>query len=386
MGIDTKKDTVGQTIAADQLLEAAKARKCWACDCLGSTLSTVDKAIPKEKLTSNLRESIQAAQAKVQPPEIECRGCKVCFPAVALNALADVADPEALEAVACPAEEVAPREGWPPLAGNHTVLGYQRPVAICTLNSEDLWNELVDLQPEGIAVVGMLNTENLGIERLIQNVVANPNIRFLIACGEDSRRKIGHLPGQSLVALGKNGLGERFKIIGAKGRRPIIRNLKPAMVDHFRQTVEIIDMVGKLAAPSIVTTATSLAKRNPGPATPYQTEATVPVVSGIIPDKMVSDSNGFFVIYPDQTRGVISLEHFSNDGVLTTLIEGKTASELYHPAVERKLLSRLDHACYLGRELARAENSLKTGEKYTQDAAPERLESSDLGGCSNGCN
>ena len=48
-----------------------------------------------------------------------------------------------------------------------------------------------------------------------------------------------------------------------------------------------------------------------------------------------------------------------------------TAAELYHPAIERGLVSRLDHAAYLGRELSRAEHSLISGEPYIQDAAPE---------------
>jgi len=385
MGIDTKKDSTGLEIAADQLLEAAKARKCWACNCLGSTLSTIDKAVPKERQTSKLQESIEAAKTKVLPQEIECRGCDICFPAIALNALADVADPEALEAAACPAEDVTPRDGWPPLAGNYTALGFQRSVAICTLNNEDLWGKIVATQPESVAVVGMLNTENLGIERLIQNITANPNIRFLILCGEDSKRKVGHLPGQSLLALSKNGIGDRHKIIGAKGRRPVLRNIESGMIDHFIENVEIIDMIGEISVDRILSVSASHAEKNPIPSATYLGNQTVSVVSGTIPDRMVSDPNGYFVIYPDQKRGIISLEHFSNDGVLTTLIEGKTASELYHPTIERKLLSRLDHACYLGRELARAEQSIKTGEKYTQDAAPERIVSSESCGCSNEC-
>lgn len=386
MSMDKKIESTGLKTAADQLLEAAKARKCWACNCLGSTLSTIDKAVPKEMQTTKLQESIKAAKTKVLPPEIECRGCDVCFPAIALNALADVADPEALEAAACPAEDVIPRVGWPPLAGNYTTLGYQRSVAICTLNSEELWGKVIAAQPENVAVVGMLNTENLGIERLIQNVTTNPNIRFLILCGDDSKRKIGHLPGQSLLALSQNGIGDRHKIIGAKGRRPVLRNIESGMIDHFIANIEVIDMIGETSINKILSVSASHAEKNQGPSDTYLGNQTLSVVSGTIPDKMVSDPNGFFVVYPDHKRDIISLEHFSNDGVLSTLIEGKTASELYHPVIERKLISRLDHACYLGRELARAEQSLKTREKYTQDAAPERLADSGTCGCSSGCN
>jgi tetrahydromethanopterin S-methyltransferase subunit A len=322
----------------------------------------------------------------VEPPEIECRGCEVCFPAVALNVLADVTDPEALETAVCPAEKVSPGDGWPPLTGNFTVLGYQRPVAICTLNSEGLWTEVADARPNNTAIVGMLNTENLGIERLIHNLTANPNIRYLIVCGEDSQRKVGHLPGHSLIALSKNGIGERSKIIGAKGRRPVLRNIEPSMIDHFRRNVEITDMIGEISVGNILSTAALFAAKNPGPAETFQAKQSVSVECGYIPDRMASDPNGFFVVYPDQARGVISLEHFSNNGVLTTLIEGNTAAEVYHPAVEMKLLSRLDHACYLGRELAKAEQSLRTGKKYVQDAAPERSVMANTCGYSSGRN
>jgi len=86
---------------------------------------------------------------------------------------------------------------------------------------------------------------------------------------------------------------------------------------------------------------------------------------------MVSDPAGYFVIYVDRVRGMLSLEHYLNDGLLDTVIEGSSAAELYTPAIDRGLISRLDHAAYLGRELARAEESLRSGEPFVQDAAPE---------------
>jgi tetrahydromethanopterin S-methyltransferase subunit A len=58
-------------------------------------------------------------------------------------------------------------------------------VAVCTLNSEDVARRLKDRVPDGLAIVGTLHTENLGIERIIRNTLANPNIRFLILCGQD---------------------------------------------------------------------------------------------------------------------------------------------------------------------------------------------------------
>ena len=86
---------------------------------------------------------------------------------------------------------------------------------------------------------------------------------------------------------------------------------------------------------------------------------------------MVSDPSGYFVIFVDHHRGMLSLEHYRNDGLLDVVIEGGSAAELYTPAIDQVLISRLDHAAYLGQELARAERSLKSGELFVQDAAPE---------------
>jgi tetrahydromethanopterin S-methyltransferase subunit A len=87
---------------------------------------------------------------------------------------------------------------------------------------------------------------------------------------------------------------------------------------------------------------------------------------------MVPDPAGYFVIYVDRARGRLSVEHFSNDGRLTTIIEGRSAPELYTVAIERGLVSRLDHAAYLGCELARAEHALFSREAYVQGKAPGR--------------
>ena len=43
---------------------------------------------------------------------------------------------------------------------------------------------------------------------------------------------------------------------------------------------------------------------------------------------------------------------------------------LQKPTIEKGLVSRLDHAAYLGKELARADESLRSGDPYVQDAAP----------------
>jgi len=55
------------------------------------------------------------------------------------------------------------------------------------------------------------------------------------------------------------------------------------------------------------------------------------------------------------------------------MMEGNSTGALYTEAIERNLVTRLDHAAYLGRELARAEQSLLQGTPFAQDAAPGAL-------------
>ena len=361
----------GLTEAAVQLQAAADARKCWACGCLRHALDAIDRALPGASRPASLAETMVSARARLVPQRYECLGCDVCYPAVALNALGTIGGCSLDEAV-CPTETVELRAGWPPLPGSYRVLRYQAPIAICTLNSEDLIDRVGAVGSEVVAIAGGLQTENLGIERLITNVLANPFIRFVIVCGADSQKAIGHLPGQSLVALARDGLNASRRILNAKGKRPVLRNLEPAAVDHFRRTIEVIDLIGVSDVEQIMTAVRASAERNPGPADPFAPNSVSQPIAGTVPAKMVSDPAGYFVIFIDRVRRLLNIEHYQNNGVLTTIIEGRSAAEVYMTAIERGLLWRLDHAAYLGCELARAEHALSSGIAYVQDAAPEQ--------------
>jgi hypothetical protein len=88
---------------------------------------------------------------------------------------------------------------------------------------------------------------------------------------------------------------------------------------------------------------------------------------------LVPDVAGFFVVYPDAWRKCLVVEHYTTAGGLDCVIEGRTPAALWNAVIARHLVSRLDHAACLGRELTRAERSLQTGETYAQDRAPGDL-------------
>ncbi len=140
--------------------------------------------------------------------------------------------------------------------------------------------------------------------------------------------------------------------------------------------MEVVDLIGISEIGPIMAAVRNCAGRDPGPGEPYAPNLTLVPVVGTVPQKMVSDPAGYFVIFVDRPRGLLNMEHYENNGVLTTIIEGRTAAEVYMTAIDRALLSRLDHAAYLGCELARAEHALLSGEPYVQDAAPERCSAS----------
>src|SRR4030067_3575189 len=65
----------------------------------------------------------------------------------------------------------------------------------------------------GAALAGTLQTENMGIEKIVCNVVGNPNIRHLVLCGEEV---YGHNSSTAVKSLLANGINEKRTIIGSE--------------------------------------------------------------------------------------------------------------------------------------------------------------------------
>jgi tetrahydromethanopterin S-methyltransferase subunit A len=68
-------------------------------------------------------------------------------------------------------------------------------------------------------------------------------------------------------------------------------------------------------------------------------------------------------------KGVISVEHYSPDNRLLRIIEGKDSADIYKKIIENHWITELSHAAYIGKELVRAELSMKFDFKYIQDGA-----------------
>ena len=144
---------------------------------------------------------------------------------------------------------------WPPISGDFEIGDPNHCVAICTLGKK------ISVDTE-YAIIGTCKTENIGIERVIINVISNPMIRYLILSGPEVP---GHLTGRSMRALYHNGVDpDTRKIIDAEGAIPYIENIPIEGIEQFREQVEFVDMINTNDPAKIDTKARELAAKNPG--------------------------------------------------------------------------------------------------------------------------
>jgi tetrahydromethanopterin S-methyltransferase subunit A len=127
---------------------------------------------------------------------------------------------------------------WPVTSGDYITGDINSRVAVVTLVSDyRAWNL------KNYAICGSCFTENFGIEKVIVNVLANPNINCLIVYGEES----DHLAGESLISLAENGVstmaGSR-KIIGSKSPIPYLNEIPMTAISRFLREIKVIDLVG----------------------------------------------------------------------------------------------------------------------------------------------
>jgi len=124
---------------------------------------------------------------------------------------------------------------WPIAPGDFDVGSVDSPVAIVIIG-----RGVVELPKDLYAIRGTVKTENIGIEKIVANIISNPRIRFLIVCGRD---EFGHYPGDAVLSLGKNGVNEQMRIQGSKSAIPFLCNIPRQAVERFLTQVEFVDLV-----------------------------------------------------------------------------------------------------------------------------------------------
>lgn len=296
---------------------------------------------------------------------------------------------------------------WPVSPGAYALGDPRAPVAVCTLTSNDLMHPLATLP--GVAIAGRLYTPNLGVEKIVVNVTANPAIRFLLLCGKES--PLFH-PGQALRALVSAGVTPEREIVGAEGYQPTLKNVPLARIEAFRRQVELVDCVGETDVVVLGERIAGLAARTPGPAGERWAEGYVGDAGATLPypppspemvarmramagsaegaaahaahgmgegslfasirpggrrEPLAYDPKGFFVITLDREAGEILCRHYQQDNTPAHEMRGHSAEAMLLGLLREELVTQLSHAGYLGGELAKAEAALRLALRYEQD-------------------
>jgi tetrahydromethanopterin S-methyltransferase subunit A len=142
--------------------------------------------------------------------------------------------------------KVKPHPEYPPEEGRYLRGNDFSPVAVAIIlncDADKVPPELERLVRAGIesgaALSGTVQTENIGFEKIVCNIVANPNIRYLVVGGPESE---GHLTGEAMKALIRSGVDEKKRIIGTSAPHPFLFNLPMEMIDRFRKQLSLIDL------------------------------------------------------------------------------------------------------------------------------------------------
>jgi tetrahydromethanopterin S-methyltransferase subunit A len=264
-------------------------------------------------------------------------------------------------------------DAWPVAEGRYRVGNKESPIAVCTMSSVDM-----EFPMDRIAIAGKCVTENMGIEKIVKNTVSNPNIRYMVICG---KVPMGHFVDNAIVSLIDNGVDSEGRIIGAKGGIPVVKNLSEEEIERFRRQVIPVSMAGETDVSKVMEKVDELFDRNPGPfvGQAVVSEDIETVQASHTEADFVPDPKGYFLIEPNLQTKEMVVTHYETSGKATQKIRGRTAEELYHTIMRMGLVSRLEHAAYMGRELARAEVAIRTGcqsagQIYNEESRSDKFE------------
>jgi tetrahydromethanopterin S-methyltransferase subunit A len=367
------------------LEEGMSLSKCQQCGCMKDMLEQLPRTLSlldKENIV-HLQKEIESWKTQIRHIKYSCLGCEYCFPADVSNILTKNF-PESIDTQNLNCNFEVRENIWPPVSGEYISFcdGARDScsVAVSTLGSPKLVEKIANNRPKELCIVGKTETENIGIDKIIKNTISNLSIRKIILTGQDPK---GHQSGRTLYALWENGIDEKMKVIGSPGKRPFLKNVTPQEVELFRQQVQVVDMIGCEDINEIMTkiqeVSTDIAPFNNSDKedvvlnldvktnTNMISTSITPIIRATDQQKIKLDKLGYFVILTQLKLNLITVEFYSYDNKLQQIIQGNNAKSIYLTIIRNNLISELTHAAYLGRELTKAELSMKYNFKYIQD-------------------
>ena len=79
------------------------------------------------------------------------------------------------------------------------------------------------------------------------------------------------------------------------------------------------------------------------------------------------DPKGYFTIKPFFSQKKVFVRYYDSKNTLKYTFDGINTLQIIQSIIKRKLISRLDHAAYLGKEIEKAIIALKNNLNYVQD-------------------
>jgi tetrahydromethanopterin S-methyltransferase subunit A len=256
---------------------------------------------------------------------------------------------------------------WPFVRGDHTVFDATAPVVVVTSGPSAIPKALAAHPPAGLSMIAVLHTADDAAD-LLRTLAANLAIQSVI-CVESEMGK--RLLGAALLRLGD---GDEAPA-GAVGTlmNTIASRIDSAELGALRRRVAFIDMLTCREASRITARVEKLLAAGAQPNAGFVTQTTDSGVPRVTLPRDThyesrADKAGRFKIRLEEQS--IAVEHLNGkENRLLRVIEGKTARDVCLALIRNGWVSKLDHAAYLGRELARAELALRSGRPFTQDSA-----------------
>lgn len=355
--------------------------KCRKCGCMKDTLETMMNELLKTKNDdfSEILNEVENSIKKMETIKYNWLGCKHCWSADITNsfddAFSELNSIHSVENIPVKSDDLYIL----PAIGEYHVLSLEHdsPVVVSTLGNAELADRISELKPKGLSIVGKTETENIGVEKIIKNVLAVPSIKYLILCGKDSE---GHYSGNTLLSLINNGVDKNMRVINSKGKKPVLSNTTKEEVDAFRNQIEVVNIIECEDLNKILEKIQELSEKatsscNCVGSCSVDNKKLIASSIEIIkseekdPNKVKLDKAGYFVIVPKADNNTILVEHYSYTNQLLRIIKGEDARNIYWTILENGWVTEMSHAAYLGKELTKAEMSIKLGFKYVQDKA-----------------
>src|ERR1700693_2023301 len=250
----------GAAPALDEIAHGMELKKCRKCGCMKDALDQAERAFEsaEEPEIRSLLPRIAVYQARMEPLAYECICCKKCWGADATIELANNFDEVELDICGNENEHVcggiksvigssnrsahaSSLAAWPPHPGDYIVGNPDGTVAICTLSNRDLPVRLIAAGEPAVAIAGRCDTEKIGVEKVVLNLLANPRIRWLVICGTEDK---GHRGGDAFLRLKERGVDPDMRVLESASWRPILKNLTLLDVAQFRRQIEEVNLIG----------------------------------------------------------------------------------------------------------------------------------------------